>query len=231
MEQILTNNTPLPAGRIRNSNLAQAWLVLVLALIFGAMLAAVQVRLSPIIAANKLNETLEKVPELVRGNAGTDTQPAKSVDLDITPGSIKVEKDGATSFYSLFQVAEKGQAAGWVVKAEGQGYADRIELLIGFNPDMTKITGIFTLVQKETPGLGANIASPDWRKQFIGKATARPLTVVKGDASAPHEIDAITGATISSRSVTGLVNRTMADLAGKLTPERIRFSRQVKTHD
>ncbi len=223
MEQILTNNNTVPSGRIRNSNLAQAWLVLVLALIFGAMLAAVQVKLSPIIAANKLNETLEKVPELVRG--GTD------IDLDISPGTLSVQRDGATSFYHLFRVTAKGQPVGWVVKTEGQGYADRIELLIGFNPDLTAISGLFTLVQKETPGLGANIVSPGWRKQFIGKTTARPLTVVKGGASAPDEIDAITGATISSRSVVGLVNRTIKDLAGKLTLEAVRFRKQVMNND
>ncbi|RTZ98247.1 MAG: FMN-binding protein [Deltaproteobacteria bacterium] len=228
MEEILTDNTPVPSGRIRNSNLAQAWLVLVLALIIGAILAAVQVRLSPIIAANKLNETLEKVPELVLGAGSAATRPS---GLEVDPGTVKIEKDGPDSFYSVFHVVSKGAPAGWVVKTVGQGYGDKIELLIGFNPDITAITGIFVLGQKETPGLGANIASLKWRQQFIGKATARPLSVVKGGASAPNEIDAITGATISSRSVVGLVNRTTKDLAGKLTPEIVRFSRQVKKND
>ncbi len=51
-------------GRFKNSNFAQAWLILVLALIFGSALAAVQVNLRDVIATNKLNETLERIPEL-----------------------------------------------------------------------------------------------------------------------------------------------------------------------
>ncbi len=231
MEHILTDNTAGPAGRFRNSNLAQAWLVLVLALIFGAILAAVQVNLSPIIAANKMNETLEKVPELVWGSAGARQMAAKPVDTDIIPGTIEIQKNGATSFYSLFHVVSQGKPAGWVVKTEGQGYADRIELLIGFNPDTTTIKGLFILGQKETPGLGANIILPRWRQQFIGKATGRPLTVVKGGVPESHTIDAITGATISSRSVVRMVNRTMDDLAGELTPEAVRFSKQVTINE
>jgi len=169
MENILTNNLAGPAGRIRNSNLAQAWLVLVLALIFGAILAAIQVKLSPIIAANKMNETLEKIPELVWGDAAARHMAAKTADTQITPGTIEIQKNGAASFYNLFRVMSQGEPAGWVVKTEGQGYADRIELLMGFNPEVTAITGLFILEQKETPGLGAKIILPNWRQQFIGK--------------------------------------------------------------
>jgi electron transport complex protein RnfG len=231
MEHTLTDNSAGPAGRFRNSNLAQAWLVLVLALIFGAILAAIQVKLSPIIAANKMNETLEKIPELVWGDAAARHMAAKSGDTQITPGTIEVQKNGTASFYSLFQVTSKGEPAGWVVKTTGQGYADRIELLMGFNPEVTAITGLFILEQKETPGLGAKIVLPHWQKQFIGKETDPPLTVVKNGVSTSQGIDAITGATISSRSVVGMVNRTMDDLAGKLTASSVRFSQKVVSHE
>ncbi len=230
MEQIQTDQSPMPAGWIRNSNLAQAWLVLVLALIFGASLAAVQVKLSPLIAANKMNETIEKVPELIwgAGKTGPATAPGK---LEITPGTIKIEKNGATAFYTLFRVDAQGKPAGWVVKTIGQGYGDRIELLLGLNPDQTAITGLFILDQKETPGLGGNIVTPRWRKQFVGKATGQPLKVIKGGTPAANTIDAITGATISSRSVVGMINRTLGDLAGKLASPAVQFSKKVASHD
>jgi SepF-like predicted cell division protein (DUF552 family) len=61
----------------------------------GAALAAVQVRLSPIIAANKLNETLRQVPELV-GLKAADLKPGAMI---ITPGTIGVNKNGNTAFY------------------------------------------------------------------------------------------------------------------------------------
>jgi electron transport complex protein RnfG len=53
---------------------------------------------------------------------------------------------------------------------------------------------------------------PAWRKQFISKSTGQPLTAVKTKASAANEITAITGATISSKSVCGIVNQSLDNL-------------------
>ncbi len=220
MENILDNNTPAPAGRFSGGNLARAWLVLVLALVLGAALAAVQVHLSPIIAANKRNETLRQIPALV----GLDPATLKPGSLEIRSGVLEVPANGAARFYRVFMVRREGRPAGWVVKTAGQGYADRIEVLIGFDPGVTAITGLFILEQKETPGLGAKIALPSWRCQFVGKKTATRLTVVKGGGAEAGGIDAVSGATISSRSVVRIVNRTVHDLAGRLTPEAVRFA-------
>jgi Na+-translocating ferredoxin:NAD+ oxidoreductase subunit G len=206
----LESSSSQSAGGFKNSNLAQAWLVLLLALCFGSALAAVQVQLSDTIAANKLNETLEQVPSLIWSEA-----PAPE-SVEITPGTMQVQKDGQSASYTLYRVARDNKVAGWVVKAGGQGYADKLELLIGLDADVQKITGLFVLEQKETPGLGNKIIEPKWRGQFTGKATGTPLEVVKGHGDGPATIDAITGATISSRSVTGIVNTTIGNLRGRL---------------
>ncbi|MEJ2158119.1 MAG: FMN-binding protein [Desulfobacteraceae bacterium] len=206
------------AGGFKNSNLVQAWLVLLLALCFGSALAAVQVQLSDTIAENKLNETLEQVPALIWNEA-----PAPET-VQITPGTLSVEKQGQASSYTLYRVAKDDKVAGWVVKAGGQGYADKLELLVGVDADVRKITGLFVLEQKETPGLGNKVIEPDWRGQFTGKATETPLEVVKGHGEGPATIDAITGATISSRSVTNIVNATIANLKGKLDASGGQFS-------
>jgi electron transport complex protein RnfG len=210
-------------GRFKNSNFAQAWLILVLALVFGSALAAVQVNLRGVIAANKLDETLERVPELIWGNATAAKLASENVAVDITPGTVTIKKDHKTAYYRLFRVIHESKLAGWVVKAGGQGYADKIEILIGLDPGVDTITGLFVLEQKETPGLGNKIVFPGWRNQFIQKKTNMPLVVAKGNIQAPNAIDAVTGATISSRSVTGIVNRTIGDVKGRLTPETIRY--------
>ncbi|MBI9083633.1 MAG: FMN-binding protein [Desulfobacterales bacterium] len=214
-------------GWFQNSFLAQAWLVLLLAIGFGATLAFVQDRLSGVIAANKLNETLAQVPELVWG----EKAPAVSADtqspMGITPQTISVKKGDKTSFYSLYRVARGKALAGWVVKANGQGYADRIEALIGLDPQGATITGLFILEQKETPGLGNKISSAGWRGQFTGKSTRTPLEVKKGGTTAPNAINAITGATISSRSVTDMVNRTVGDLRDRLASETLQPTETV----
>ena len=225
MERALKKWSTGAAGRLKNSNIAQAWLILVMALIFGAALAAVQVNLSGVIAANKLSEALERVPELVWGAAAAPKIVSQNASVDITPGTVTIKKDAKTVYYNLFRVTREGKLAGWVIKAGGQGYADKIELIIGLDPSADTITGLFILQQKETPGLGNKITFPQWRNQFIRKKTSTPLVVVtKGKSQPLNAIDAVTGATISSRSVTGIVNRTIGDIKGQLTPATIRYS-------
>jgi electron transport complex protein RnfG len=203
--------------RIKNNYLVQAWLVLILALWFGAALAGVQLTLGPTIEANKTNETLEKVPELVVGRAEAEEMAQKNQSLIITPQSMSVEKQGKKYHYSVYETRfPDGKQAGWVVKTTGQGYADKIELLIGFDSRAETITGLFVLDQKETPGLGNKIIRSEWRDQFIKKDTNRNLVVKKKGTGAPNEIDAVTGATVSSKSVCAIVNKTVSDLRNQL---------------
>ncbi|MFZ7128525.1 MAG: FMN-binding protein [Desulfobacterales bacterium] len=193
---------------LKENNIVQAWLVLLLAICFGGMLAGIQMTLGPRIELNKLNETREKVPELVLGPEASQG----AADISVEPMTIAVEKPARIVRYSVYQAARQGQPLGWVVKTAGQGYADKIELLIGIDPSLRNITGLFVLDQKETPGLGNKIVTAEWRGQFIGKSTDTPLEPVKGSAKADHQIDAVTGATISSKAVTDIINTAVADL-------------------
>jgi len=224
LEQTLKGPSAGLTGGFKNSNLAQAWLILVLALIFGTALAAVQINLSRTIKNNKLKETLQRIPEVVWGADAADKIQNQNLAAEITPGTLAVEKDGQAVYYPIYRVSRAGRLSGWVVKAGGQGYADKIELLIGLDPAAKTITGLYILEQKETPGLGNKISLPGWRDQFGGKSTAEPLTVVKGERPAANAIDAVTGATISSVSVAGIVNRAIDDIKGRLNPASIRFS-------
>lgn len=197
---------------LKNSNIIQAWLVLLLCLCFGSALAAVHVVLSPAIEANKINETREKVPGLVLGEkkALALAQTDETLEIDTTP--IQVEKSGRNISYTVYKALLKGERVGWVIKSSGQGYADKIELLVGVNADADLISGLFILDQKETPGLGNKVAGEGWRNQFIGKPADHRLVVTKAGASKPEEIDAVTGATISSRSVVQIINLALADV-------------------
>lgn len=206
-------------SQFSSNKLVQAWLVLVLAVGFGIALAGVQLLLGPIIEQNKLNETLEKVPELVLGKDLTAKMAEENQTLDIIPRQVTVQKTGRSKFYSVYEASYQGERKGWVVKSKGQGYADTIELLIGLSSDVRTITGLFVLDQKETPGLGNKIIFEAWRRQFIDSPTEKPLVVVKTGAANPGEIDAVTGATISSKSVTALINAAIDDLRAPLTSD------------
>ncbi|WP_080807481.1 FMN-binding protein [Desulfamplus magnetovallimortis] len=203
--------------KVQKNNLLQAWLVLTLAFLFGMSLAGVQTVLGPVIEENKIRETMEKVPVVVLGEAEAAKIAHSGASLGIEPSRIAVEKEGRTKFYNVYDAKfNDGKRAGWVAKASAQGYADKIELLVGFDAAVEKITGLFILDQKETPGLGNKIVEDQWRSQFTGKAVATALTVVKTGAKKTNEIDAISGATISSDCVTRMINQTIADLGEEL---------------
>ncbi len=213
--------TPGTFIRVKNFFIFQAWLVLLLASFFGGALAGIQMTLSPKIEANKLNETLEKVPELVLGMVNAQKMIEQKRTMEIEPQFIETGQHSQKKIYSVFKASADGKPAGWVAKASGQGYADKIELLIGLDAGIKTITGLFILDQKETPGLGSKITDWEWRKQFLNKKTQQHLKAVKIGASAPNEIDAITGATISSRYVCDIINRSLSDLReplSKMTP-------------
>lgn len=196
--------------------LVQAWLVLLLAICFGSALAAVQVKLGPTIEANKLNETLEKVPELVFGADKAAQLQSAQQQIKITPRQIEVQKPAKMTYYSVYETVLDGRREGWVVKSRGQGYADKIELLLGLDAGANKITGLFILDQKETPGLGNKIVEEKWRGQFLGKDTQKSLRVTKTGAKSPEEIDSVSGATISSDTVCAIINTALGDLQDKL---------------
>lgn len=196
---------------IRDNYIIQAWLVLVLCLFFGSSLAGIQLVLSPKISENKKNETLKKIPDLVLGEIREKTEKGDEVVIGSFP--VNVEKDGKKKKYLVYEVKDKtGNLLGFVSKSSGQGYADKIELLAGFDSEFKTYTGLFVLDQKETPGLGNKITDVKWRRQFFGQKLQNTLKVVKTGAKLPGEIDAITGATISSRCVRNIITTMSKDL-------------------
>jgi electron transport complex protein RnfG len=184
----------------RLGDLRQAWLVIVLAFAYGGALAGVQTALAPRIDENKRQETYEVIPLLVPG-----------ADQERTEAMLVEAGDGkAERVYKVMDA--EGRHSGWVLPASGQGFADRIELLIGLNADLSTITGLYVLNQKETPGLGDYITLPEFRERFRDKPAGEPLAAVKADPQSPNEVLALTGATVSSWSVCTIVNDTIARL-------------------
>lgn len=210
----------MTASRLRV--VREAWLVLVLALVFGGLLAGVHLGLSDRIEANKRAETLGQIPALVLGTAlGPETVVEVEGDVVIvTEGGEErrleiTQRDlGDNRLWEVRDAAD-GERLGWVASGRGQGYADVIELLVGLDAAGHNLTGLYVLSQKETPALGDAITSPGFRQRFVGAAADRPLEVTRDELAAvddPSRVLAITAATISSRSVCEIVNRTVAEV-------------------
>ncbi|MBO5940379.1 MAG: RnfABCDGE type electron transport complex subunit G [Kiritimatiellae bacterium] len=103
-----------------------------------------------------------------------------------------------------------GNIAGYAVEgSDPSGYGGVIVLMVGFTPDC-KISTYQKLVAMETPGLGTNLSSPLFMKQFEGMDASTPLMVKKDGG----KIEAITSATITSRAVCGAINDAKKKMEG-----------------
>lgn len=111
-----------------------------------------------------------------------------------------------------------GSTVGVAFRVEGSGFQGKIVMMVGMNPAFTRMTGLSVLEQVETPGLGTKIVNdptnkqnPEWfTAQFEGVDPFPEITVVKNQKpSGDSQIQAITGATISSKSVVKILNNTI----------------------
>lgn len=104
----------------------------------------------------------------------------------------------------VYEGTNGSEVVGYTVKTLPKGYGGEIELIVGISKDGI-ITGINIGSMTETPGLGSKAAEPNFKDQFNEKST-EILALVKGNASKDNEVQAISGATITSSAVTNGVN-------------------------
>lgn len=100
--------------------------------------------------------------------------------------------------------------AGYVVEVTPSGFGGTIDMVVGISTDGT-VTGVSIISMSETSGLGANASKETFRSQYVGKTGTLAVSKDGGD------IDALTGATITSRAVTDGVNtalRVVTELMG-----------------
>lgn len=108
-----------------------------------------------------------------------------------------------------FTAEKDGKIIAYVVPGESKGYGGEIKMLVAVKPDGEVIDYNIT-TSNETPGLGDNASKEPFRNEFKGKKEAN-LTVTK-DASDKDDIQAMTGATISSRAVTLAVKNAVHEV-------------------
>ncbi len=187
----------------------------VTALLSGVAIAGIYELTLPTIEANRARELRASVFEVVPGAAAMENRrfangawidpgaTGDAADAGDIPAGDEVEVVYAATDAS-------GRVLGYAIEGEGPGYQDAIELIFGYDPATKRVTGMRVLESRETPGLGDKIyRDPAFVAQFDALAADGELVVTKGGASAPNEIDAITGATISSRAVLGIIQRAL----------------------
>jgi electron transport complex protein RnfG len=105
-------------------------------------------------------------------------------------------------------IDKEGKFIGVAFKATGKGYSGSIETMAGMTKDGI-ITAIKILDQNETPGLGASVAESSFTNQFTDK-----------NIQALSQVQAITGATISSKAVIDSVKKKAEEIKGLIKNEQ-----------
>ncbi len=187
----------------------QSWLLLVSAFVFGLLLALANTAWSPRVQQNKKDKLNGLMKSLI-----TDANRFEIVceDVQVDIGRGKIVK---TDVYKA--VGADGNDAGFCFRAEGMGFADKIELVIGVDAAFERIAGYSVLASNETPGFGDRIKGDYFRRQFAGAPVMKLGLSKSGDAcKIDNEVIAISGATVSSTAVVNVFNNYLEQVKERL---------------
>lgn len=154
----------------------------------GVILAGAYAITEPVAAEQRVKAKNDAMKDLVK-----DAESFKAIE----------GKDG------WYAGIKGGKVIAYVVPASGKGYAGKIEMLAAVTTD-GKAMDFKVLKHAETPGLGDKMVEPKFRKQFANK-DAKAMEVVK--VPTDKNIQALTGATITSRAVTSGIREAVEAVA------------------
>jgi electron transport complex protein RnfG len=110
------------------------------------------------------------------------------------------------------------------LETSGKGFGGDIGVIVAVNLDTDEIVGVAVTTLSETPGVGARVKTePSFVAQFKGKSIKEPFKV-KADGG---NIDAISGATVSSRGVCAAVS-ALVDVYGRIKGELVQKTKTMK---
>ena len=145
--------------------------------------------------------TAKKIAELENENSKKNMQSLVSAD------DFEKCSDGGIEYYTAIK---GGDTAAYICTESAKGYGGDVSVMTAVKPDGT-IAGVAILdVSGETPGLGQNAAKESFYSQYAG--LKKGVSLLKNGAKAENnEVDAVTGATITSTAVTRAVNAARDD--------------------
>lgn len=150
--------------------------------------------------------------------AASDPALSMNVPSGSDPAGIKRRPNVA----KIFTLSENGELKRVVLPIHGYGLWSTLYGFISLEGDANTIEGLGFYAHAETPGLGGEVDNPRWKQQWVGKEvygedmTEPQVRLVKGGvdsnaADREHKVDALSGATLTSRGVEQLVNYWMGD--------------------
>ncbi|WP_459128620.1 RnfABCDGE type electron transport complex subunit G [Guggenheimella bovis] len=118
--------------------------------------------------------------------------------------NLEALQAGDTNILSAHKALKGAETIGYVIKTKANGFSGPVEVMIGAKVDGS-INGVRIVNQTETPGVGDRSTKPEFYSQYEGKTLTSEIGVNK-QAPQGNEIQAISGATVTSKAVTKAVN-------------------------
>lgn len=181
--------------------------LLITSVIVAGLLGLVNKVTAPNIAATNKANTEAAMAAVVADPASTFSDP-----LEITDDMTAAAATYKAKVSEVYQVTgSDGSAAGYAVKMEASGSQGTIQMMVGVDAEQA-VTGVSIVSNSETSGIGSRVMSNEALPgsgvgvldQFVGMSHAN------GDLVVGSNVDAITGATVSSKGVTSGVNGALA---------------------
>jgi electron transport complex protein RnfG len=181
-------------------------------LISGVILVGTYIYTDPLIKANKVEATQRAIFKVLEGCDSYTTlilENNKLKEKVVKEGEDESDKDELV-IYAGYNTNK--ELIGFAIPGSEPGFQDIIGTIFGYDGAQKVIIGFEVLESKETPGLGDKIfKDADFLTNFKALAVEPEIIPVKkGEKQNPNEVETIAGATISSKAVVRLLNKTMA---------------------
>jgi Na+-transporting NADH:ubiquinone oxidoreductase subunit C len=145
--------------------------------------------------------------------------PARNIELTAEQDLANINKRAKLA--TVYLLKENDHIKQIVLPVHGYGLWSTLYGFISFESDLNTIGGLQFYAHAETPGLGGEVDNPSWREQWKGKKAFDQqdkvkIKLIRGHvdytaAGAEHQIDGLSGATLTSNGVSNLVNYWLGD--------------------
>jgi Na+-transporting NADH:ubiquinone oxidoreductase subunit C len=148
------------------------------------------------------------------------SNPALSTNIPSSEDKAGIKR--RPNVAKIFTLSEDGELVRVVLPVHGYGLWSTLYGFVSLEGDANTIEGLGFYDHAETPGLGGEVDNPRWKKQWVGKEVygdqleEPQIKLVKGGVGSgatdkQHKVDALSGATLTSRGVQQLLNYWMGD--------------------
>nr|VFJ96292.1 MAG: electron transport complex protein RnfG [Candidatus Kentron sp. LFY] len=228
-----------PAAPPMPSSISMVIALGIIAMLSGFLVVLIYEYTAPIIAEKERlaleAAVFQVIPSVV------DTEAVQRADFLITADELMKldeESEGKANLYAVY--SSLGDLLGFAMEGVAQGYQDVVRTLFGYDPNCECIVGMMVLKSTDTPGLGdkatveknkefmANFQSLDVSLTSDRSAVEHPVDTVKhGSKTKAWQVDAMAGATITSRAIANGIR----DAVGELLPLLMKHLVAIRSFD